>query len=609
MWAEVLDRFPVGAHALVLAHDPDHLLEDPEVCRVLAERGYRWVDGADDFRLWADAAALRPWSAQCPVLIVTTRQLNELPYDLWVQAHRVELSLEQVYPMLSLPVLRALSPAQLHRLDDVEAPTRKLGRTASIRHVLQHVFDVDERELEHAGVLLLWLNRIHAENDTLPENIREYLNASLGRLPSYYGWPLGEILADRQAFGGFLRRAWDDYIGSRTTAKVRELAWGTLFEDERVRAGLGSSMQFDAALGVVESALAQPGDWQSWCKASWSWAEATRLHYGAGDLGEHAAARYSSVATSLDMQFLGWLTDRYGPLAGQRLPIPHHLFHVPGWIAYRRGKSGLPERAALVVLDGMALCDWLSLRDAWRDRQPNWQIEERLVIAQVPTITTVSRQSLVSGQRPAELGDLTTNAHEPRLWRSFWLGLGLDESRVAFESLSLDRLPPPEAVTSSRVAALCLIDHSVDELIHGASLGAAQVTVSLDRWLQDYAPRLEGVIESLLQSGYAVYLTSDHGHVEAIGMGRPNEGILAETRGQRVRMYGDAAQAANAHAAFVDTVIWHDDGLLPEGCFVLLAGGRKAFATSGDRVVTHGGLTIDEVLVPLVYIRKVHECR
>lgn len=608
MWVNVLDRFPAGAHSLVLAHDPDHLLDDPEVRKSLTERGYRWVDGADDFGLWADAAALRPWSAQRPVLIVTTRRLNELPYDLWAQAHRVELSLEQVYPMLSLSVIRALSPAQRHRLDDAETPTHKLGRTATIRHVLQHVFDLDEHELEQAGVLLLWLNRIHAESEMLPEIIREHLVMSLGRLPAYYGWPLGEILTDRQAFGSFLRRAWDGYVGSRTSAGLHEPAWGTLFDDERVRAGLGSSMQFAAALGVVESALARPGDWRTWCKVAWSWAEAARLHYGAGDLGEHAAARYLSVATSLDKQFLGWLTKQYGALAGQRLPIPHHLFHVPGWMAYRRGKSGVADRAALIVLDGMALCDWLSLRDTWHGRWPDWRFEELLVMAQVPTITSVSRQALVSGQRPAELGDLTTNAHEPQLWRSFWLSRGLDESRVALESLSLDRLPPPEAVTSSRVAALCLIDHSVDELSHGASLGAAQAIVSLSRWLQDYAPRLEAVIETLLQSGYAIYLTSDHGHVEAIGMGRPNEGILAETRGQRVRMYGDAAQAANAHAAFADTVIWHEDGLFPEGSCVLLADGRKAFATFGDRVVTHGGLTIEEVLVPLVYIRKVHEC-
>ena len=608
MWATVLDRFPAGAHALVLAHDPDHLLDDPEVRPLLAERGYRWVDGADDFRLWSDAAALRPWSAQHPVLIVTTRRLNELPYDLWAQAHRVELSLEQVYPMLSLPVIRALSPAQRHRLDDVEAPASKLGRNVTIRYVLRQVFDVDERELGQAGVLLLWLNRIHAENDTLPEIIREHLVMSLGRLPAYYGWPLGELLADRQAFGSFLRWAWDGYVGSRTSAGLHEPAWRTLFDDERVRAGLGPRMQFDAALDVVEETLTQPSDWHAWCKVAWSWAEATRLRYGAGDLGDGAAVRYATVAASLDEMFLAWLTKRYGALAGQRLPIPHHLFHVPGWMAYCRGKSEVPDRMALIVLDGMALCDWLSLRDTWHGRWPEWQIEERLVMAQVPTITSVSRQSLVSGQRPAELGDLTMNAHEPQLWRSFWLSRGLDESRVAFESLSLDRLPPPEAVTSSRVAALCLIDHSVDELSHGASLGAAQATVSLSRWLQDYAPRLEAVIETLLQSGYAIYLTSDHGHVEAIGMGRPNEGILAETRGQRVRMYADAAQAANAHAAFPDTVIWDGDGLLPEGYCVLLADGRKAFAASGDRVVTHGGLTIDEVLVPLVYIRKVHEC-
>ncbi len=45
------------------------------------------------------------------------------------------------------------------------------------------------------------------------------------------------------------------------------------------------------------------------------------------------------------------------------------------------------------------------------------------------------------------------------------------------------------------------------------------------------APRR--LIDELLNADWAVYLASDHGHVEAEGVGVPNEGVVAETRAQR----------------------------------------------------------------------------
>jgi hypothetical protein len=41
-------------------------------------------------------------------------------------------------------------------------------------------------------------------------------------------------------------------------------------------------------------------------------------------------------------------------------------------------------------------------------------------------------------------------------------------------------------------------------------------------------------LELLLNNGHAVFLTSDHGNIEAIGCGGPNEGALAEVCGEHV---------------------------------------------------------------------------
>jgi hypothetical protein len=148
---------------------------------------------------------------------------------------------------------------------------------------------------------------------------------------------------------------------------------------------------------------------------------------------------------------------------------------------------------ALIVLDGMSLADWLLIRDGWRPAHGDWEIEERLVLAQVPTLTSVSRQALISGRRPAEFAaSLNTNAGEAAAWRCFWTEAGLAADQVSYDRLSLVRNDAiPDAVYKPQMLALCLTDHSVDELSHGASLGAGQVQDSLRLWLVEYGPHLD----------------------------------------------------------------------------------------------------------------------
>jgi hypothetical protein len=56
--------------------------------------------------------------------------------------------------------------------------------------------------------------------------------------------------------------------------------------------------------------------------------------------------------------------------------------------------------------------------------------------------------------------------------------------------------------------------------------------------------------------------------------------------------------------AFSDTILWEDDGLLPRNLVALLPSGRQAFTEHEAIVITHGGITIDEIVVPLVEIKK-----
>jgi hypothetical protein len=114
---------------------------------------------------------------------------------------------------------------------------------------------------------------------------------------------------------------------------------------------------------------------------------------------------------------------------------------------------------------------------------------------------------------------------------------------------------------------------------------------------------LQQLLGRLHQEGFVVYLTADHGNVTATGIGNPREGVLVETRGKRARVYDRPEFLEEVAAKFLETIRWPSYGL-PLARHVLLAGDLKAFTNEGDEIVAHGGIALEEVMVPFVAITR-----
>lgn len=141
----------------------------------------------------------------------------------------------------------------------------------------------------------------------------------------------------------------------------------------------------------------------------------------------------------------------------------------------------------------------------------------------------------------------------------------------------------------------------VDQIMHGMALGAAGMHNQVRQWVQQ--GYLANLIDLLLAQGFGLFLTADHGNIEAQGCGRPSEGAIADLRGERVRVFSDDALRRRVHNQFPEARPWPPLGL-PEDYLALLAPGRTAFVRPEERIVSHGGLTVEEVVVPLVQISR-----
>ncbi|MBC7316415.1 MAG: hypothetical protein H5T70_08365, partial [Chloroflexi bacterium] len=213
-----------------------------------------------------------------------------------------------------------------------------------------------------------------------------------------------------------------------------------------------------ALLRDLDETLGMPvGDlrWEEWQRLARQWAELGALLQGETEEPLRGLRQaYCARCARVDEAFLTWLRAHYAPLAVQCLPVPHHVYHIPNLLAYERRRHGWP-RVALLVLDGMSLADWLVVAPRWGDRHPSWRMVERLLLAQIPTLTPVSRRALIGGVRPAEAGSSAAALDEAHLWEAFWVREGLE--RCLYARLALDREPAP-GILLKEPQALCLVD-------------------------------------------------------------------------------------------------------------------------------------------------------
>ena len=164
---------------------------------------------------------------------------------------------------------------------------------------------------------------------------------------------------------------------------------------------------------------------------------------------------------------------------------------------------------------------------------------------------------------------------------------------------NLDSVAVMVARPKTRIVGL-VVD-KVDKIMHGMELGSAGMHNQVRQWAGQ--PFMANLIDLLLENGFRVYLSSDHGNIEAAGCGRPAEGAVADLRGERVRIYPDPLLRGQVKERFHDALEWPPIGL-PEDYLALLAPGRSAFVRETEFLIGHGGASLEEIVVPLVQIER-----
>ena len=656
---QILREFTPNVTRLTLVADPDYLLLEEGVLAGIRERGFELIPFEDHiaFRYAYESKFRSRWDQgeQTDLVVVlhsTASDLSRLPYDLLQAGRQLSFSLGKIFPNLSYPIVTALDRGDLDALYESQkrhAPS-VLGDNATKEFILQHVFEIAPEFIRKPSDLLRVLLRRHYREQRIPSLLDERFVQLLRQQNGFDDWPLETIIPDRLAFFTFLQERWPIFLdrsAKQDSARVREekKPYGFEFsgpldlpfdhDDVRIyidnlfleglleavpheqaeslsnswlTIGIRTDDQADQARRVdgLLDALAsdipkEDTRHDDWIHFARTWAELVALALDSDTmLPEPARQKMERLQAKIDAVLAPWLTKRYAGLVNLPPVPPVMLHHVPRFLS-RHINDAEKHKVALVLVDGLSLDQWVVIRKELAKQRPKYRFRENAVFAWIPTITSVSRQAAFAGKPPIYFpNSIHTTDKEPALWTQFWLDQGLTQQEVTYaKGLGDGVLEEMKEIVARRTRVVGLVVGKVDKIMHGMELGVAGMHNQVRQWASQ--PFMANLFDLLLENGFRVYLTSDHGNIEAVGCGRPAEGAVADLRGERARIYPDSLLRGQVKDRFPDAMEWPPIGL-PEDYLPLLAPGRSAFVREAERLVGHGGASLEELVVPFVRI-------
>ncbi|SDO87138.1 PglZ domain-containing protein [Paenibacillus sp. yr247] len=617
---KVLDLFQAPFSHLTLVSDPDQLLDDELIVSNLKELKLIKFQDRASFRFEYESQNKKPDQSVNLIVVSYSEDLGDLPYDLWSTAQKVELRKSWLFPELAAHVVRQLDTRTLDVLSGVTTEGNLSSERATIDYILRHIYGLAYDSVYSLTDCLLLIMRWHELKCDIPDLIRQYLIEFLDfRITDF---PVQEWITSYHAFVQYLQQEWNGFVDGEFPEShvfwdpyVRSVIgmlftegvlspvlikkdsfpniffWGISYDTKRHKQDMIKGLQRQ-----LETLLANANDRRTWIQIARLYGKAKCISLEL-QIEINDGALLAEMERKVETCFEQWLTEHYGALAtltDRNAPVMVHK-------AVEVLRLKVKDKIALIVCDGLSFVQWAQIEQALDN---DFQCEVHGSYAWIPTLTSVSRQSIFSGEMPRFFYDsINTTAKEEKLWKTVWERNGVPSVYVSYErglGQGAYERSNIATLTKSKTKVAGLIVDTIDQLTHHTIQGQLGMHVAIAVWLkQGY---LQALLTDLIDQGFDVYLISDHGNKESKGVGRANDGNLPETRGERVRVYRDVVLRDQAAVQY-SSKQWSGTGL-PDDYHVLIAQSGEAFVREGEIVVSHGGASIEEVIVPFVHIKK-----
>ena len=246
----------------------------------------------------------------------------------------------------------------------------------------------------------------------------------------------------------------------------------------------------------------------------------------------------------------------------------------------------LDKKVALFVVDGLAFWQYELLRD----KLPNNRIEE-VIYSWIPSITQLSRQAIFRGSNPITEYRQGPPSEE-KLWYSYWKLKGVNDFEIRYNHEKID------FKNIEGISKFAIVFKDLDEKMHSSSDYKDLFNLT-QNWIE--RSNILSHINKLQQFGFNVFLTTDHGNIQAKGW--------RSLQGREKLGTNKSGSRSERHIEYTEK--WLSDEFIannPEIKNSIVTEEQSIYFKSDlsfsrkETHVTHGGSHILEVLIPFIEI-------
>jgi hypothetical protein len=610
-WIDKYKKLVIPSHKLhIIVADLDNLFEYAELKQAFESEGYNILIAKTNLAVRIHFEQLVRDSESKYLIIAPAKYIP--PPDIEMYVHFQTIGLPQLFQNLDAKAIKGLSFNALCLLSNIK-PYEELSHDKTLKFLLENLYNVDFDTLTVTKAKERILNALISV--LLEKNgINPPLTNFLATISKPYFPALVAMGLTTKNLVAYIQEQWQLYVENKNSLldfcePLLNKSLGYLFAVEYllpVQVLPGKYAEFPRTLkigvfvdenGHNDNELEGLIDYikqqveiiddvpDQWFKIIQVLAKAKIKYLSTSDLSLKEG--FAKIENTINNRFQRFIDSTYGSLfslSGVRNPIV-----VSRILDYLNAKPA--KKKALLVIDGMNYWQWNLLGKALTDAGLKYTSNASLAF--IPTITAWSRQAIFRGNKPNLNQD---NANEKNQFFEYWGNHGYKPYQVAFRRIGYSN-PLDFTSIPDDISILGVVCNDLDSIMHGSVLGDEQLKSSTLQWIEK--SNIAETISNLNALGFQIYITSDHGNIEAVGIKNLTiqEKVGTLGRGKRHLHFTNETLLNN----FIDQ---NPSLILGRKDLSLYLKHQEAFTLESSQEITHGGSHFWEVIVPFISISR-----
>lgn len=603
-YTRLLNQVKNSYSGILVVSDPDNLGSVPEIQEQLKP----------DFHIhnYKSELKLRSFLSTCKsqetpqgtvrssakrLLIFRPSEKVYFPSDLENKAETLIWSLKNIYPQMDYKTVRNFPASIYQKLytsckNSVYSPQTP-DEESTLNIICMRLWGTDFQRIVSREQLISFLYTIYQDIDTIPEPLKAYIIVIGSAFPEVDLLP-ETIWKNSTSFNSWIDSKWQEYRKANALNKEFDIDFsnssltGIREKMQSDESSTLSSIKSKSIEEIWEILKSDPIDWRI---IAMKWGEASYFK----DEGLIEEEEYRKLDAELTARFELFILSRYEELFFQN--SRDNLVTIDRAMQYIGQKEG--EKKLLFCFDGMAFQEWYCIK-AYLEENGISGFKENAIYALLPTVTSISRRALFCGVKnidklkPEDKGFVE---FVERNWKNLEgkyikcfinAGSNWNQNYLDFEYLGI-------------------INNLVDNIAHHLP----QITdIKNKSPMQELLKteicksELAKTFRTFLEAGYKIFITSDHGTIWCEGNGYVVDKYLADPKSKRALRYIEDVLARDYYKdKSTELYLFYNFEALGTNS-IIIPKGRKMFSKKNITGINHGGVHLEEVIIPFIEVSK-----